>query len=114
MRYRAPHILPPRSLWPLKGPALLHFMLRAMGVYRSLKLVLHVVVRLAWPPNAFGHLGIGNRFDNNCLLDKAVEEFAAGARCPSVEAKGEFIKVVVKVLSADCALVRSQQPSLDQ
>jgi len=85
-----------------------------MGVYRSLKLVLHVVVRLAWPPNAFGHLGIGNRFDNNCLLDKAVEEFAAGARCPSVEAKGEFIKVVVKVLSADCALVRSQQPSLDQ
>ena len=29
MRCRAPHILPPRSLWPLKGPALLLLLRRA-------------------------------------------------------------------------------------
>jgi hypothetical protein len=29
VRCRAPHILPPRSLWPLKGPALLLLLRRA-------------------------------------------------------------------------------------
>ena len=65
-------------------------------------------------PNAFDHLSVWYRFSSNCLLKKSVEKFAAGARGSSVEAEGELVKVVVKMLSADCALVRSQQPSLNQ
>ena len=59
-------------------------------------------------PNTFDHLRVWDRFANNCLFKKSVEKLATGARGSSVEAEGEFIKVVVKVFSTNCPLVRSQ------
>ena len=84
-------------------------MLRAMGYsLRSSWCHMWWFALLLAAPNAFDHLGVWGRFDSNCLLEKSVEKFAAGARGSSIEAKGELVKVVVKMLSANCALVRSQ------
>ena len=70
------------------------------GVCPSLKLVpLWWSTLLLEAPNTFDHLRVWDRFANNCLFKKSVEKLATRARGSSVEAEGEFIKVVVKVFS---------------
>jgi hypothetical protein len=57
---------------------------------------------------------IGSGFDLDGLLDEAIEEEASSTRRPSFEAEGELIEVIVQVLLADRAVVRSQPPPLEQ
>src|SRR4030042_6562106 len=51
-----------------------------------------------------------NRVHTNRLLDQSIEQLAAGSRFPAVEAKSEFIKVVVQLMGRDSSLVGAQQP----
>ena len=55
-----------------------------------------------------------NRVYCNRLLNQSIEQLAAGGGFPAVEAKCEFIKVVVQLLSLDSSLVRAQQPPFQQ
>ena len=57
---------------------------------------------------------VGCRSDGNGLLGEAVEEQPAGLGTAAIEAEGEFVEVVVEMLVLDAALMRSDQPSLEQ
>ena len=50
----------------------------------------------------------------DCLLHKAVEEFSPAALVAPVEAEHKLVEVVVQMLVANRALVRAQQPALEQ
>jgi hypothetical protein len=53
-------------------------------------------------------------FDFERLLDQPVEEEPARARFAAIEPKCEFVEIVVEVLRLDAALMRADQPSLEQ
>src|ERR1035441_4723277 len=52
--------------------------------------------------------------DCDCLLGKAVEEFSSAARLAAVEAEGKFVEILLEVVDADCSLMSSEQPPLQQ
>ena len=56
----------------------------------------------------------GNRFDYDCLLHEAKEQFAAAFGSPPIEAERELVQVVVKMLVADRSLVGSHQPPFEK
>ena len=59
-------------------------------------------------------LVVGDGRDRHGLLYEPIKEFASALRTPAVEAERELVQVVVEVFVADCSLVSSQQPSLQQ
>ena len=62
----------------------------------------------------FNQIGIRNWLDLNGLLCQTKEEFSARGRFPAVEAKGELVEVVFKMLLSDGALVGSKHPAFEQ
>ena len=56
----------------------------------------------------------GNRFDYDCLLHEAKEQFAAAFGSPPIEAERELVQVVIKMLVADRSLVGSHQPPFEE
>jgi len=48
------------------------------------------------------------------LPDKAVEQFAPVLGCASVKAEPELIEVIVQIIAADAALMRTPQPAFQQ
>jgi hypothetical protein len=56
----------------------------------------------------------GNRFDYDCLLDEAKEQFAAAFGSPPIEAERELVQVVVRMLVADRSLVGSHKPPFEE
>ena len=52
--------------------------------------------------------------DLDGLLQQPVEEHAAAVRVPAVEAKGELVEVEVELADADPAVVRAEEPALEQ
>lgn len=48
------------------------------------------------------------------MLGEAMEDQPAGLRFAAIESEGEFVKIVVKMLMLDAALVSANQPSLEQ
>src|SRR5712692_7381843 len=57
---------------------------------------------------------VGERFDTNGVLEQAPEEQTTMARTPAVEAESELVQVVIDVVEAGGALMRSEQPALEQ
>src|ERR1700687_230826 len=56
----------------------------------------------------------GNRFDYDCLLHEAKEQFAAAFGSPPIEAESELVQVGVKVLVGGRSLVGSHQPPFEK
>ena len=52
--------------------------------------------------------------DLDGLLEQAEEEEPAAAGAAAVEAEGELVQVVVEVARAHAAVVRAEQPALEQ
>ena len=70
---------------------------------------------VAWQAVATAHelvVWVGRRADS--LMEKPVEEQAAGAGVASVEPESEFVEVVVELLRPNPALMGGQQPALEQ
>ncbi|CAN5500899.1 hypothetical protein BH09VER1_BH09VER1_53480 [soil metagenome] len=59
-------------------------------------------------------LFVGHRGNLDGMLCQSEEEFSAGGRLSSVEAKSELIKVVVEVLGPHGSLMGSKHPALEQ
>lgn len=57
---------------------------------------------------------IWRRCDSDRLLGEPVEEQPAGLWAAAVESECEFVEVVVDLLVLDAALVRADQPSLEE
>src|SRR5215471_14830156 len=62
----------------------------------------------------FDKILIGSGLDTHRLLDEPVEEFPAMPRPSTIEAERKLIEVVVEMRGAHGALVRSQQPPLEE
>ena len=52
--------------------------------------------------------------DASSLLDQAVEQLAAGGGGSAIKTKRELIQIIVQMLRCNGALMRSQQPALEQ
>ena len=52
------------------------------------------------------NLSVSCGFDCDGLLHQAVEEFASAARFAAVEAKREFVEIILKMFPGDRSLVR--------
>src|SRR3972149_4262214 len=86
--------------------------LSGKGVWPSLKYRLPLVVAfLREPPHALDHRGVWHRIHRHCVLEKAVEEFAAMARGSSVEPERELVEIVVEMLTADRTLMSAEEPA---
>jgi hypothetical protein len=59
-------------------------------------------------------LRIGDWLDGHGLLRKTIEKLSAASRISTIETKGKFIKIVVKVLLTDGSLMRTEQPSFQE
>ena len=57
---------------------------------------------------------VGRGFDGYCLLDKTIKQLATTGGLSAVEAERELVKVVTKVLVADCALMGPHQPPFQE
>ena len=57
---------------------------------------------------------VGGRSYKDGLLRESMEEQAAGAGAPAIEAESEFVEVVFEMPVLDAALMSSHQPSLKQ
>src|SRR3989304_590322 len=68
----------------------------------------------AQTPYALDHRGVGRGVHGHGLLQEAVEQLAAVAGGPAGEPETELVLVVVEMLPADSALVRAQQPTLEE
>src|ERR1035437_4137819 len=86
----------------------------ASWLFTSLRYPLQVVVAFCTISVAKDHRLVGDGIDRNCLLNHSVEELSSVFGASPVEAEGEFVKIELQVLLADRALVRTQNPSLQQ
>ena len=57
---------------------------------------------------------VRDRLDHGRLLDKPIEQLAAGARSSPIETEGEFVQVVVQMRRLNGPLMCPQQPALQQ
>lgn len=57
---------------------------------------------------------IGNGIHQQCLLDKAVEQFTSTPRCAAVETERKLIEVVLQVGGFYRTLIRSQKPAFKE
>src|SRR6266511_4421106 len=55
-----------------------------------------------------------NGRDLNCLLCQTEEQFSPRGRLAPVEAKRELIQIILEILMSNGALMRAQQPTLEQ
>ena len=62
----------------------------------------------------FNQIGIWNWLDLNGLLCQTKEELSTPGRFPAIEAKGELVEVVFKMLLSNGALVGSKHPAFEQ
>ena len=57
-------------------------------------------------------VGVGRRRCDGRLLDQPIEQHASRPRGASIEAEGEFVKVVVDVPGINRAVMGAEQPTL--
>ena len=57
---------------------------------------------------------MGNRIDQDCLLQQPVEKLSPTDRGPSVKPKNEFIKIMVQIPMSYTALMDPKQPPFEQ
>ena len=55
-----------------------------------------------------------DRRNGDGLLNQTIEKFPSGSTCPSVEAKGKFVQIIIQVRGTNRSLMCPLQPSFQQ
>jgi len=63
---------------------------------------------------AFNHVSVPDRLRSDRLLHQAVEESSTGPGTAPIEAKDEFVQIIVQLLLFDPALMDAQEPAFEQ
>jgi hypothetical protein len=57
---------------------------------------------------------VGHRVNRHSLLEKSVEELSPVSGCSPVEPERELVEIVVEVFLADRAMMRAEEPALEE
>ena len=74
----------------------------------------YVVVEFLGSSHMLNNILVWNRINGYRILNKSVKKFASIPRSPAIEAKREFIEVVIQMLGTDSTLMSTKYPSFQK